>query len=167
MRSSPWCVKRPHLSLDNSVLTLMVVSPPSSHSVSPRCPLRTAFSRQSDRVCPTGQPFSTHHARHLLSSFPLVHSFHFFWFARSLARSHMLPMSCFWILLFCVCGRIDYSGPGLIRSLAHILPKQQTSSPHCKRDCTVFPQKWEDVCHDAWRGFHRTSCLFEVTGAQK
>ena len=37
------------------------------------------FSKQSDRVCPTGQPFSTHHAHHFLSSFPLVCFFHLLW----------------------------------------------------------------------------------------
>lgn len=57
------------------------------------------FSRQSDRVCPTGQPFSTHHAHHFLSSFPPVCFFHLFWPVHSPSTTPRKPF----YLFVCVC----------------------------------------------------------------
>lgn len=60
------------------------------------------FSRQSDRVCPTGQPFSTHHAHHFLSSFPLVSFFHLPW---PVPTFHKTLYLCFHM---CLCPSVVY-----------------------------------------------------------
>lgn len=75
---------KPWLSRGNSILTAIIFltlclafssSPPSSLCLSVFHPV----SRPSDKVCPTGQAFSSHHAHHFLSSFPLVCVFHLLW----------------------------------------------------------------------------------------
>lgn len=89
-REASWSTRqgKAWLSRGSSILTLIVIFLLlSSHALSLSCPLCShlsvsvfhPFSRQSDRVCPTGQPFSTHHAHHFLSSFPPVCFFHLLW----------------------------------------------------------------------------------------
>ena len=63
------------------------------------------FSRQSDRVCPTGQPFSTHHAHHFLSSFPPVCFFHLLWPVTSLSNAPHISLYLCVFVPRCVVNR--------------------------------------------------------------
>lgn len=86
----------------------------SSAAVSQRLP---PFSRESDGVCPTGQPFSTHHAHHFLSSFPLVCSFHLFWPVRSPSNTPPVP--------FYLCGGgVSRKEQGCFRGVAPMFLSQ-------------------------------------------
>lgn len=105
------------LSQSNRILTLIIILLLlfCALSVSPSCPLCShlslcvfhPFSRQSDRVCPTGQPFSTHHAHHFLSSFPPVCFFHLFWPVHSPSTTPRKPF----YLFVCVCVCASVCGP--------------------------------------------------------
>lgn len=103
---------KPWLSRGNSNLTSIIIFLLLSRALSlvlvlsaviaPSLSVFHPFSRQSDRVCPTGQPFSTHHAHHFLSSFPLVCFFHLLWPVHSPSTTPHKPF----YLCVCVCASV-------------------------------------------------------------